>query len=88
MDCDIDARTLRCRRCGGRVSSASVRRNCHQEAIGLGDFVASGLAALGLTKERAQAISDVFGIRDCGCRRRQQQLNELGRRIGVGGPED
>lgn len=41
---------------------------------GLGDVVASGLAAVGITKER---VSKVTG-KPCGCGKRQAALNELG----------
>ena len=51
---------------------------------GLGDMVASGLAAVGITKERAQAVANAVGVKDCGCAKRQAALNELGRRIGIG----
>ena len=47
---------------------------------GLGDMVAAGLASVGITKER---VSRVLG-RDCGCAKRQQRLNELGRKVGIG----
>ena len=47
---------------------------------GLGDIVAAGLSAVGITKER---VSAVVG-RDCGCQKRQEALNALGRRIGIG----
>jgi hypothetical protein len=47
---------------------------------GLGDMVASGLSAVGITKER---VSKLAGG-DCGCQKRQAALNELGRRIGIG----
>ena len=47
---------------------------------GLGDMVAAGLSAIGITKER---VSAVVG-RDCGCPKRQEALNELGRRVGIG----
>lgn len=47
---------------------------------GLGDMVAAGLSAIGITKERVSAV--VGG--DCGCGARQQKLNELGRKIGIG----
>ena len=47
---------------------------------GLGDMVASGLSAIGITKERVSAV--VGG--DCGCTKRQEALNELGRKIGIG----
>jgi hypothetical protein len=48
--------------------------------FGLGDMVAAGLSAIGITKERVSAV--VGG--DCGCGARQQKLNELGRKIGIG----
>jgi hypothetical protein len=47
---------------------------------GLGDMVASGLSAIGITKER---VSKLAGG-DCGCAKRQAALNELGRKIGIG----
>ena len=47
---------------------------------GLGDMVAAGLSAIGITKERVSAV--VGG--DCGCAKRQAALNELGRRVGIG----
>lgn len=47
---------------------------------GLGDMVASGLSAVGITKQRVSAI--VGG--DCGCQKRQEALNALGRRLGIG----
>jgi hypothetical protein len=43
-------------------------------------MVASGLSAIGITKER---VSAVVG-RDCGCPQRQEALNEFGRKIGIG----
>jgi hypothetical protein len=47
---------------------------------GLGDIVAAGLSAIGVTKDR---VSKAVGG-DCGCAKRQEQLNELGRRVGIG----
>jgi hypothetical protein len=47
---------------------------------GLGDLVAAGLSAIGITPER---VSAALGVKDCGCKKRQQQLNDLGRRIGI-----
>lgn len=44
---------------------------------GLGDYVADGLAAVGITKER---VSKVLG-RDCGCKKRQQLLNKIGQKV-------
>ena len=48
---------------------------------GLGDIVAAGLSAVGITPER---VSKALGVKDCGCKQRQQKLNELGRRLGIG----
>lgn len=47
---------------------------------GLGDYVAAGLAAVGITKELVSAVTG----RPCGCAKRQAALNELGRKIGIG----
>jgi hypothetical protein len=47
---------------------------------GLGDIVAAGLSSVGITKER---VSNLVGG-DCGCAKRQEQLNALGRRVGIG----
>lgn len=47
---------------------------------GLGDMVADGLASVGITKER---VSKAIG-RPCGCGKRQETLNELGRKFGIG----
>ena len=47
---------------------------------GLGDMVAAGLSAVGITKER---VSKVLG-RPCNCGKRQEALNALGRRLGIG----
>jgi len=47
---------------------------------GLGDMVAAGLSAIGVTKER---VSAAIG-RLCNCPQRQQALNKLGRKIGIG----
>jgi hypothetical protein len=79
MNCDIDKDTLCCSRCGSRVSAANVKRNCG--TAGLGDMVAAGLEAVGITKER---VSAALGVEDCGCSERQSALNALGRKLGIG----
>jgi hypothetical protein len=48
---------------------------------GLGDMVAATLASVGITAER---VSAALGVNDCGCKQRQEQLNALGRRLGIG----
>lgn len=50
------------------------------QRAGLGDMVAAGLAAIGITKERVAAVTG----KPCGCAKRQEKLNELGRKFGIG----
>lgn len=55
------------------------------EEPGLGDMIAAGLDAVGITKERVQAVASTVGIKDCGCGSRQKAANELGRKyLGIG----
>jgi hypothetical protein len=81
MQCNIDAASLCCRVCGARVSAAHVRRNCGTSPRpGLGDLAAAGLAAVGITKDRVEAI-----VGPCGCDERQEAMNEFGRTwLGIG----
>jgi hypothetical protein len=78
MDCDIDPSSLCCRACGATVSAPHVRRNCGTPPAappaGLGDYVARILYAIGITKERVEAV--VGG--PCGCDQRAALLNEAG----------
>lgn len=66
-----------CTRCGYVARRQNTVRVCRPPQ-GLGDLVASGLAAVGITKERAQAVAAAVGVKDCGCRKRQAIANELG----------
>ena len=45
-------------------------------------MVAAGLSAVGVTKDRVSAIAGG----DCGCAERQDWLNRLGHKLGIGGP--
>lgn len=65
--------------CGLRVPCTNVVYHVCKRP-GLGDMVASGLAAIGITKQRAAAVMGG----DCGCSKRQEQLNAIGRRLGIG----
>jgi hypothetical protein len=74
-----------CRRCGFKLCGTRppIRRKCSvqkESKPGLGDMVATGLSAIGITKERVSALAGG----DCGCQKRQEALNELGRRVGIG----
>jgi hypothetical protein len=52
---------------------------------GLGDMIASTLGAVGITKQRVQALASRVGVKDCGCSKRQKAANELGRKyLGIG----
>lgn len=69
----------RCGLCGfGTACQGTVWHKC--QAMGLGDLLAAGLAALGITEDR---VSAAIG-RPCGCGERREKLNELGRKIGLG----
>ena len=50
---------------------------------GLGDIMASALDAVGITKERVQAVASAVGVQDCGCKKRQAALNALGTKLGL-----
>ena len=65
---------------GGRLVVDETHPAYPRARPGLGDMVASGLSAIGITKER---VSAAVG-KPCGCAKRQAALNELGRRIGIG----
>jgi len=73
---------IACSRCGFTACNLRppVRRVCGTQAVGLGDMVASGLSAIGITKAWVSALAGG----DCGCAKRQEALNALGRRVGIG----
>lgn len=50
---------------------------------GLGDMVAAGLSAVGITEARAQAVANAVGVKDCGCGKRKAALNRLGAKLGL-----
>jgi hypothetical protein len=83
MDCTFVGNT--CTRCGRPSLRPDLARNCRP---GLGDMIASGLDAVGITKARVQAVADAVGIEDCGCEQRQQLANRLGHLLGIGTPLD
>ena len=82
--CDFtyDAECGTCQRCGFRLCGAMppIRRRCDVQASGLGDLAAGALAAVGITKDRVEAI--VGG--PCGCDERQAWMNAAGEKwIGL-----
>ena len=77
----------RCATCGRFVRSKATKPPTAvcRGPRGLGDMVADGLAAVGITKERAQAVASAVGIKDCGCAKRQAALTEFGQKyLGIG----
>ena len=79
-DCDFayEADCGTCARCGFRLCGVKppIRRRCDvQPKPGLGDMVAAGLSAIGITKERVQAITG----KDCGCAKRQNVIQRVER---------
>jgi hypothetical protein len=96
ITCHISSLESRCRERGytlEQVRPCIVRQDGDQITVdethpsyprakpGLGDMVAAGLSAVGITPER---VSKALGVKDCGCKKRQQRLNDIGRRIGIG----
>ena len=79
--CDFE--NGQCVRC--RAPMLNQRQVCGSWSPGLGDRLAAGLAAFGITKERVNAVAQAVGVTDCGCDERQRKLNELGRKLGIGG---
>ena len=70
-----------CRVCGAPKINAN--QACGTYTAGLGDVIAAGLAAVGITKER---VANAIGVDDCGCPKRQEQLNAFGWKwLGIGG---
>jgi hypothetical protein len=79
--CDFDNDAMTCQRCGFVAKTRDTRKACIPvPKPGLGDMMAAWLSAIGITKERVSAMAGG----DCGCSKRQEQLNELGRRVGIG----
>lgn len=71
-NCDLSCG--RCPRCGFTSENRQLNRNCGKPPPpppGLGDMVAAGLSAIGITKERVEAV--VGG--PCGCSERQGYIN-------------
>jgi hypothetical protein len=68
-----------CARCGRRLPDVTKRRACRP---GLGDLVAAGLEAVGLTTTRADALARRLGLPGCGCPGRREWLNRAAGKPG------
>jgi len=68
-----------CVRCGTLRKTPRIRQ-CDLRTPGLGDCLALALKAVGITKRRYQYAKRRLGLATrCGCHRRQQRLNRIGR---------
>jgi len=88
MNCDIDANTLQCRKCGARVSSPAVRRNC--AAFPMPPYSAEFFqpvapppgspAARGPGTELKKLLSlvGITATETCPCNARARQMDEWG----------
>lgn len=52
------------------------KENVSQDSQGLGDTIAKITNTLGLDK-LAEEVAQVMGKKDCGCKKRQEKLNEM-----------
>lgn len=71
-----------CKSCGRKFALTESMPRATCRGAGLGDIVAAGLSAVGITKDRVSRL--VSG--DCGCAKRQEALNKLGHKLGIGSP--
>jgi hypothetical protein len=64
-------------------NGAPARRSARRHASGK-EGNKTGLSAIGITVERANAVAHVLGFDDCGCESRKAWLDALGKRVGIG----
>ncbi len=76
MNCQPGPTCPRCQRPGPRPG---VRRQCRP---GLGDLVAAGLEAVGVTTARADRLARRLGLAGCGCAGRRDWLNRASGKPG------
>lgn len=56
--------------------NTDTQQNQTQESQGLGDTIAKVTNALGIDK-LAEEVANAMGKEDCGCKKRQQKLNDM-----------
>jgi len=86
--CDFDNQAMTCPACGYVARRLPTYRECRPvpqpewQPIMVGDLVEKALTAVGITKERVEAITRTAGKPGgCGCQYRQKWLNEAGVRV-------
>lgn len=72
-DMAVDEKTIE------RVKSR-IQASKKKSPLGLGGMIKAGLSAIGITEQR---VSKAIG-RPCGCGKRAEKLDELGRKFGIG----
>ena len=73
-----------CRTCEHYKKGLPVVRKRSPQGVGLGDWVHHGIMflSLGQGQKIARKVSKAIGRKGgCGCKKRQQKLNELGKKI-------
>ena len=78
MNCQVDAKTLQCRRCGAQVSSVAVSRNCsfnHKESCVVPQLPSGGP---GTELKRLLARVGITASPDCACNARAAEMDRQG----------
>jgi hypothetical protein len=90
MQCTFDTTTRTCQACGYVAKRLPCHRECRRKRepewkpIPIGDLVEAGLTAIGITRERVEAITRTAGKPGgCGCEARKRWLNEAGNKVQV-----
>lgn len=90
--CDFSNPAQTCSTCGYVAKRLPTYRECRPvpekiwKPIPIGDLVERGLTALGITKERVEALTRTAGKPGgcgCGCAGRQKWLNEVGNKVQI-----
>lgn len=86
--CDFDNHDLTCKACGYRARRKKTHRECRPvpekpwQPVAIGDLVEKWLTAIGITKERVEALTRTEGKPGgCGCAGRKKWLNEVGNKV-------
>jgi hypothetical protein len=88
--CDFNNPAQTCPACGYVAKRLPTYRQCRPvpekvwRPIPVGDLVERGLTAIGITKERVEALTRRSGKPGgCGCAQRQKWLNEVGNKAQI-----
>ena len=86
--CDFNNPTQTCPACGYVARRLPTYRECRPvpetvwRPVPLGDLVERGLTAIGVTKDRVEALTRTAGKPGgCGCAGRKKWLNEVGNKV-------